>query len=339
MEKKIPKEIKSEREHNKNSTRVVNIILAIVLAVILWAYVLGEVNPETQKTINGVPLYITGESVLDDKGLVILTEIEDTVTAVIEGRRSEIYDMSAEKLTARIDVSLLREGENQVEVRVTAPGNVNNAYARDGNLVLIVDSLAEETEPITVDLKGSLGAGSDVKITSMSDDKVVISGPSTYLAKVKTVGGVLNVNSKQDTFLADVELKPYDEDGQVVEGVDLSIKKIKVEATRYETKTVPVSAELEGTAPEGTKIGFDEKLMLKITGDAADVKEVTELGAEPVNISNIEEDKAVQITVTVPPGVNVLDSVGKIIEKNSSGKIVIEATLRVTSEDPEQKEE
>lgn len=339
MEKKIPKEVRSEVVNGKNSTKVVNIVLAIVLAIILWAYVLGEVNPETQKTINGVPLFITGESVLEDKGLVILSEIDEAVTAVVEGRRSEIYDMTAEKLTARIDVSQLRAGENQVEVRVTAPGNVDRAYAKEGNLVLVVDSLAEKTEPITVDVKGSLAVGSNVKITSMSEEKVVISGPSTYLEKVEKVGGILSVNSKEDSFVADVELQPYDEEGQVVEGVELSIKTVKVEATRLETKSVPIISGFTGTSSDGISVEFDEKPVLTISGEASAVREIEELSAEKINISGIEEDTAVQLTVTIPPGVNAMNSVGKIIEKDSSGRVVIEAVLKVTREEREQKEE
>ena len=42
---------KPDAVSNAKKVRVMNIVLAIVLAVILWAYVIGEVNPETETTI------------------------------------------------------------------------------------------------------------------------------------------------------------------------------------------------------------------------------------------------------------------------------------------------
>ncbi|MBR2576512.1 MAG: hypothetical protein IKE40_04355, partial [Firmicutes bacterium] len=155
---------KPDAVSNAKKVRVMNIVLAIVLAVILWAYVIGEVNPETETTISGVPLRVVGTNVLESKGLTLLTEFDDTVTVVISGRRSDVYNVNANKLSAKIDVSNCVEGENQISVQISAPDKVSKAEARDGDFLVLVDKIVTEDKPVDIQVSGNLSADTSVEV-------------------------------------------------------------------------------------------------------------------------------------------------------------------------------
>ena len=53
----------------------VNIILALIVAIVLWAYVLGEVNPETTVTVKDVPINFLNQDMLEDTGYTILAAV------------------------------------------------------------------------------------------------------------------------------------------------------------------------------------------------------------------------------------------------------------------------
>ena len=75
---------------NKN----INIILAFIIAVSLWAYVLGDVNPKTEVVIKEVPIVFENEATLSDDGLVILNYSYASVNVTITGPRTEVTKVS-----------------------------------------------------------------------------------------------------------------------------------------------------------------------------------------------------------------------------------------------------
>ena len=328
---------KPDAVSNAKKVRVMNIVLAIVLAVILWAYVIGEVNPETETTISGVPLRVVGTNVLESKGLTLLTEFDDTVTVVISGRRSDVYNVNANKLSAKIDVSNCVEGENQISVQISAPDKVSKAEARDGDFLVLVDKIVTEDKPVDIQVSGNLSADTSVEAVDISADKVSVTGPSTYVEQVSALAGVLEVKDNSNEYNRSVELTPVDEDGNPVERVELSQPAVTVEAEKMLTKTVGVEVVTTGTAPEGMTVAPTSNLKLKIRGRYDDVKGISSLKTAPVNISGIKENTTVDVTVQLPPNITALDSGGDPIRNQTDDSVVIKVdfTVRTAADEAE----
>ena len=70
---------------NKN----LNIIFAIIIAVSLWAYVLGDVNPTTSVTVKDVPVKFINQETLADQNMIVLDSSEDTIDITVTGPRTE----------------------------------------------------------------------------------------------------------------------------------------------------------------------------------------------------------------------------------------------------------
>lgn len=315
----------------ENKVRVMNIILAIILAVILWAYVIGEVNPETETTVSGVPLRIVGENVLESKGLTLLTEFDETVTVVISGRRSDVYNVNASKLSAKIDVSGCVEGENQITVQVSAPDKVSKAEARDGDFLVLVDKVVTEDKPVDIQVSGNLSNDTSVEIVGLSEDKVSVTGPSTYVKQVSSLTGVLNVKDSVNEYNRSVEIVPTDKDGNLVEGVELSQTTVAVEAEKMMTKTVSVEVVTSGSGPEGMVVSPASSLKLKIRGKYDDMKNITSLKTSPVDISRITENSSVDVTIQLPLGITALDNGGDPIRNQTDDSVTIKVDFVIRS--------
>lgn len=315
----------------ENKVRVMNIVLAIILAVILWAYVIGEVNPETETTVSGVPLRIVGENVLESKGLTLLTEFDETVTVVVSGRRSDVYNVNASKLSAKIDVSGCVEGENQVTVQVSAPDKVSKAEARDGDFLVLVDKVVTEDKPVDIQVSGNLSSDTSVEIVGVSEDKISVTGPSTYVEQVSSLTGVLNVKDSVNEYNRNVEIVPTDKDGNLVEGVELSQTTVGVEAEKMMTKTVNVEVVTIGNSPEGMTVSPASSLKLKIRGKYDEMKNITSLKTSPVDISRITENASVDVTIQLPLGITALDNGGDPIRNQTDDSVTIKVDFIVRS--------
>ena len=67
-----------------------NMILALVAAIVLWAYVLGEINPSSSTVVRNVPINFINEEALEEEGLALLSSSATTVNISISGQRTAI---------------------------------------------------------------------------------------------------------------------------------------------------------------------------------------------------------------------------------------------------------
>lgn len=321
------------KPENSRKVKTLNIILSVVLAVILWAYVIGEVNPETEKTLEGVPLNIVGEKTLEAQGFIVITEFEDSVTAIIKGRRSEIYGMTANRLSARIDVSDCVEGENQVSIKVTAPSNVQEAAARDGDMVVVVDRLVTEQKPVDVVVSGDLREGCEMDITGLSKSSVGVSGPRTYVDKVDSVVGVLKVKDGQQDYSQEISLIAVDKDGKAVKGVELEEPAVNVQAVKTLVKTFDVKVKYTGNPAEGISLAMPESVKISLKGKYGDISNIDFLETEAVDVSGITEDTYVNVAVKIPNGAAAVDSLGNPVKGQADGTAVIQVEIKAKQTD------
>lgn len=55
---------------NLKESKILYAALSVLIACVLWLYVVGVVNPDAEMTVRNVPIAITGQDVLDRKSVV-----------------------------------------------------------------------------------------------------------------------------------------------------------------------------------------------------------------------------------------------------------------------------
>ena len=65
-------------------------IISLAIAVFLWIYVMGEVDPETRVKVYGIEVSYVNTDALADSGLAVADDEPLSVNAVIEGKRSDV---------------------------------------------------------------------------------------------------------------------------------------------------------------------------------------------------------------------------------------------------------
>ena len=74
---------------NKNVLKIISLIIAILL----WVYVMGEVNPDTKEKISDIEVTFVNTETLADEGLAVVHEQDLRVSAIVKGKRSVINEM------------------------------------------------------------------------------------------------------------------------------------------------------------------------------------------------------------------------------------------------------
>src|SRR5690606_24592870 len=94
-------------------------IFALIIAIILWSYVMDRENPIRPAEIRNVTVAFSNVSALERQNLVIMEPHEVTVNVRVEGATNELNKdrFTARNIVAQVDLS--GYGEGQVKVPVT----------------------------------------------------------------------------------------------------------------------------------------------------------------------------------------------------------------------------
>ena len=99
-------------------------ILALIMAIALWAYVLGTVDPVRTVTLRDIPIRLLDQSELSDQDLVITSMDHEGINLTFTAKRPIANKIKADDFTAVADLRGIKLGDNMIKISVTRPSNI-----------------------------------------------------------------------------------------------------------------------------------------------------------------------------------------------------------------------
>lgn len=106
-------------------------LLSLLIAIGLWMFVMGNVDPEVKERVNGIDVELQGTDTLSDQGLTATLDKPRIVTVTIEGKRSQVKKAKDKGIKAYIDVSTCDYGKNEAEIYVRIPDKARGVTVED----------------------------------------------------------------------------------------------------------------------------------------------------------------------------------------------------------------
>ena len=96
----------------REKSKIVTMIIALLISIALWFYVVTVKNPETEATITNIPVTFSGmEELNEDRDLIVTSGLDTTVTLRLSGRRSEISKLSEDNITLTVDLTRIARAQ------------------------------------------------------------------------------------------------------------------------------------------------------------------------------------------------------------------------------------
>ena len=246
-------------------------VFSLVVAILIWAYVVIEVDPEKSAKVM-VDVSFTNEEVLAEDDLAALEPDNMTVTASINGSRSRVNKIRKTGLTAYVDVSSCKKGENSREIVVNVPDGISIEELYQENLTFDVEELVAELKPVAVEFIGSgeegrSGSNKDNVpwVISTEPDEVTAAGAKSAVDKVAAVRAQVSSGglSKDEGRWVPLTVVPVDKHGKKVSGVYIPDSEyIRAEIRLLKLRKVPVDADV---------VNIEENLELDRAEDYEDI--------------------------------------------------------------------
>lgn len=293
-----------------------NIVLALIIAIALWAYVLGEVNPESSVTIKNVPINFTNQKSLEDSGLTLLKSSDTTININISGKRTVITKVDADDFSVTADIEGLKKGENTVRLNISGPDDVKIDHVNIEKIKVEIDELVTSEKEVEVVINGQPGSDKEADIIEQSLDTVKVTGAKTLVDKVDKVDAAVelkNIGTEMSTF--DTELMPVDKSGLQVLNVRLNSSKVKITAVMLNKKTVNLNVSVTGENSGDVErtVSVPKTVMIKGTEDA--LEDITEITCKTLDVSGVYSNTSIELIPELPEGVKLSDDSAGISAK------------------------
>lgn len=283
-------------------------ILALVMAIALWAYVLGTVDPVRTVTLRNIPVKLTNQAVLDEAGLVITEMDTEEVNVTFTAKRSLANKIKAEDFHVTCDLSEVKLGNNVIKVELSRPSNITLESVSSEYISITADQFISAEKPIEVTIVNPTKEETEPKIIRMSDEEVTISGASSAVERVDKVLAELDaLRMGNEPTTISVELKAVDESKEEVSGINFSFKNVSVTAVLQSTKTVPLEVPVTGVSSGSVNRNVTAPDRVTLKGDDSALEKIESITCEPVDLTELYESEVIPLIPVLPDEVELAE--------------------------------
>ena len=295
-------------------SKTVRILFSAAIAFTLWLYVITVVSPESTEDYLNVPIDFSGETVLTEKGLMLIVDEMPTAKVTLFGNRSDLVNINRENLTLVADLSKINEaGFHRLSYTVTPPGSMSVTVEDREPRTITVEVVERLTAKVPVQIQYTGTLPEDYIMAkggeSLSVSEVTVTGPRDVVEQIKQAVIEINCDGRTETVVEDLRYKLCDEAGEPLDvaliTTDVEQIHVEVRVSRVKTIALRLNVNAGGGATEDTTSIVIEPKEITISGSDIALENLEELVLGSINLGEIltAEEREYDITAMLPEGI------------------------------------
>jgi len=305
----------------------VTLTISFLSAVLIWIYVVYQINPIFETTIRNIPIsYVRYSENFSNGKLVLSTKSNETANIRIKGKRGLLSKVTKDDINCSVDMSgVSTSGTHKIPISVSFNRSGVELVSKDPYSVnVVVDDVVTNELAVSINTKGTPASGYVYDSIQYNVDKVRITGAKSIVKKAKKAKVNVDITDKTDSVSGRYKIILEDKDGNELpeEGITKNISYIEVKCNILLLKEIPVKAQLsdEKTAGGKTVTATVNPASLKVLGSNAAMTDFTQILTEEINVRYAKDGSTITAKLEeLPETVNLED---KTIEE-------VEVTLKV----------
>ena len=292
--------------NNKNDRKLM--VLSVLVAVIMWSFVMTSTNPSLSKTVRSVPLTIKNQEEMQKDGYALVSKDELTnVNVKVEGSRSDLAYLSAEDLVASVDLGIPKEGIKTLIIKVEAPSGIKVDSVSPSNVNIKIEKIVKKDLPVDVKISDRLKDSKIIKVSEQSPENITVSGLRNDIDKLDKLMLKIDDEEYLDGKIHNVAVKPVDKNGKIIENLELSQKYVSISFDALQSKEVNVEVDYDDI-PKNMKIEESKISPVKviIKGEKNILDKIDSIKTKKIDLSNLKDNEFEQkVELEVPEDVEL----------------------------------
>lgn len=296
-------------------SKIIRALLAALLAVGLWVYVVTTISPNSDKTFPDVQVILQGEAVLGNSNLMVTNKDFPAVTLHLEGNRLDLDSMNSANITLTADVSRISEaGTYEVHFTPSYPGDITQSDIKildrkPGSITVVVENRISKQVPVIIRYDGTLDENflADKENVTMDHPNVTITGPESVINKIEGAYVNVNLTDRQESLSEQYQYTLCDQKGKPVDSelVTTDVAAVTVDLRIVRVKEVALVVEIKdgGGATKDTAAIVQEPQTIRISGSDSKLDEIQQLNIGTIDLAETPAEQVIKFPINLPEGV------------------------------------
>lgn len=295
-------------------------LLSFVIAFSLWLYVINFISLESEESFYNIPVGLTGESALEDRGLMITGGRNATVTLRLSGKRSDLINLDSSNITIEADLSKIYDTGDKVELvySIRYPGNIpGNAFEvlsqEPGVITLSIEERVDKKVPVVIDYGGTVQPAdylAEREEAVLSEETINVSGPVSIMDQITQAVIYVDLTDRTESFSEEFKYTLCNENGEPVDLKELvdveddGMVRLDMTIMRYKVVPLYIPVVDGGGATAETSTVVIEPSTIEIAGNEQVLEKIEkiELPGE-VKLGEISEETVLTFPIELPDNV------------------------------------
>lgn len=284
-------------------------ILAVLIAVVSWTYIMVQENPAREKIVTHVGVQIENVSLLQDKKFVLADNINELLSDAnisISVKQQEFLLVNSENVTALIDLSQVNQ-VGEVELKVSAVTTYGSVVSvTPSKIKVTIEDYVSKTVPVRLIQTGKKNTNYYYSDPNIMPSSVTVSGARSKVESVSSAVANIDYTGIARSFNQSVNLTLQDSNSNELLSSDFSeIPSVILQFDVLPQKTVPINALSSMFGVNNLKTGYEFANLalspdtITIAGDQSKLDLISEVVTDSFDISGEWEDKT--FTVMLKP--------------------------------------
>ncbi len=291
--------------------KVLMVLLSLLISFGLWLYVVTAISPESEKTVEDIPVELTGASRLDAKNLIVVSGTENLrMNLTLKGNRSDLRLLNSSNIIITADLSGIKDaGEHRVSCAVSFLSGTADAEVLTQEPEYITVVVAEQ-DAKTVDVKttfiGSVPEGyeADRKKVEMDHTSVTVKGPKDIVEQIDHVGITVDMTDQQIAFRQECRPILYGKNGIPIlndKFISMNVDKITATVHVYRAKKVSLVYDYRyaGSGMNADMVTLIPTREVTVLGSDEALSRIESQYTIPVDLSKYTESTTVKMQLPI----------------------------------------
>lgn len=274
-------------------------VLSVLIAIGLWVYVVGVQNPDSSGPVRNLPVTFVGTNVLESRGLMIVSGMDQTVTLNVTGKRNALLALSADTVSNTIDVSSITEpgqysSEYQVSYNLPPSVSANSLAITDRypqTVSYTVVRQATRIIPVRGTATGSVAEGYQAGEFTFSPDTLEVRGEEALVNQIEYALVTLDQEDMSETYSGDLPYVFITFTGDVMEPTEFetSASLVRTVLPVFQLKEIPLSVNVipgGGATDRNVKVDIEPGSIM-VSGAPADLEPLKEISLGNIDLAKV----------------------------------------------------
>lgn len=287
-------------------------LISLIIAILMWSYIISNTNPTVKVRLNDIQIVYQNQDSLLKSDLILDSKVKKTVDISVSGQRNRILNLTNQHIKVTANLENLQEGIHNLKLNYTLPDGIT-LLDYPNTLDINIEKIISKNFKVDVINSGKIPQSIILESKKASPSNVTVKGPRSIIDRITKLITELSLEDLKENSVVNKEVKALDNKGQVVDGVTYGQNFVNINALVYTQKEVPIKTVLVGELPNEYKLVSSvlNRSSVFIKGPESVVNKVKSIKTNEINISNINKSKKVEVHLSLPSDVFLVDDDAK----------------------------